>query len=230
MTPARAAVVVLAGGSGSRVGAATNKVLLPLGGLPILAHSVRTALAVEGVHRLVVVVRADERQAVEAALAPVIGPHDVWLVTGGAERHDSEWAAIRALRPDIEAGELEVVAIHDAARPLADAAMFRNVIDAAAEHGAAVPGVVLAPLNERSGPVAPGPLAGMQTPQAFGAPLLLAAYTRADDEGFRGTDTAACIEHASPEVEVRLVAGDARNLKVTFPEDVAVAERLLRSD
>ena len=60
----------------------------------------------------------------EEALSPVLGPHDLWLVEGGAERHDSEWAAIQALAPEIEDGDLEVVAIHDAARPLATADLF----------------------------------------------------------------------------------------------------------
>ncbi len=65
----------------------------------------------------------------------------------------------------------------------------------------------------------------MQTPQAFRAAVLLEAYRRADDDGFDGTDTAACLERYT-QVEVVAVPGSARNLKITFPEDVALAERL----
>lgn len=228
---ASAAVVVLAGGSGSRVGADRNKVLLPLAGLPVLAHSVRTALTLDGVHRIVVVVRTEDRDAVAEALGPHLGTHDVWLVDGGAERHDSEYAALRALRGDIEAGEISVVAIHDAARPLASAGLFRATIDHAAAEGAAVPAVAPGPLSDAVGRLTDGDLAAVQTPQAFAAQALLAAYDRAAEDGFRGTDTAACLEHyvvaVGVETAIHRVPGERTNLKVTFPDDLALAEELL---
>src|SRR3954471_15457014 len=117
----RCAAVLLAAGSGTRVGAQTNKVLLPLDGAPVLAHSVRTVLDVEGVHRIVLVVRPEDREEVSAAVAPHLGAHDLWLVAGGEQRHHSEWQALQVLAEDIEEGELDVVAIHDGARPLAGA-------------------------------------------------------------------------------------------------------------
>ena len=113
MTAPRTAAVLLAAGSGTRVGAETNKVLLPLGGVPILARSVRTVLDVEGVHRIVLVVRPEDREAVSDAVAPHLGAHDLWLVDGGEQRHDSEWQALQVLAADIENDELDVVAIHD---------------------------------------------------------------------------------------------------------------------
>jgi 2-C-methyl-D-erythritol 4-phosphate cytidylyltransferase len=227
MPTPRAAVVILAGGSGSRVGADVNKVLLPLGPLPVLVHSLRTALLVSGVHRLVVVVRPEDRDEVAAAVQPHLGEHDLWLVEGGARRHDSEWQAIRALRPDIEAGELDVVAIHDAARPLASASLFGNTIAAAAEHGGAIPVVPAAGLLCREQGPLPRDVVAVQTPQAFRADALLASYLRADADGFAGTDTASCLERYA-DVEIAAVRSSASNLKVTFPEDVALAERLLR--
>jgi 2-C-methyl-D-erythritol 4-phosphate cytidylyltransferase len=223
-----AAIVVLAAGAGSRVGAEINKVLLPLDGVPLLAHSLRTALEVEDVHRIVVVVRPEDREQVAAALAPYLGAHDVWLVDGGSERHDSETRALEALRPDIESGEIGVVAIHDGARPLASAALFRTTLDVAALHGAAVPAVAVTGLVELDGSPRSGDLVGVQTPQAFRAPDLLAAYTRAAVDGFVGTDTAACLERYA-EVEIRAVQGEAANLKVTFPEDLALATELVTS-
>jgi 2-C-methyl-D-erythritol 4-phosphate cytidylyltransferase len=226
VTIPRAAIVLLAAGSGRRVGAEANKVLLPLGGIPVLAHSVRTALEVAGAHRVVVVVRAEDRQDVTEALTPLLGPHDVWLVDGGAERHDSEFLALRALRADIENGEIDVVAIHDAARPLASAELFRAVIDVAAVQGSAVPAVPAGRLSNVDGSLAPGGLAAVQTPQAFGAAALLAAYLAADADGFVGTDTAACLERYA-DLVIRQVVGERRNLKVTFPEDLRLAEELL---
>jgi 2-C-methyl-D-erythritol 4-phosphate cytidylyltransferase len=231
--PPRAAAVLLAAGAGRRVGAGTNKVLLPLLGLPVLAHSVRTVLQVEGVHRVVLVVQPAERDLVADAVAPELGTHDVWLVDGGAERHHSEWAALQVLADDIEDGELDVVALHDAARPLATAALWRRVLDAAHRYGGALPAQPMVPLLDRAGSVTP-PLLGVQTPQAFAAGPLLLAHRAAAADGFVGTDTAACLERAVeqgllPPEEMRIVGvpSGPDNLKVTFAEDLALAAQLL---
>ena len=137
----RAAVVVLAAGAGTRVGAEVNKVLLPLAGVPVVARSVATACRVPGVAQVVLVVRDGEqdavREAVEEHLAET-GPV-VTMVTGGATRHRSEWAALAHLAPAIEAGEIDVVAMHDAARPLAGVALYEAVLEAAARVGGAIP-------------------------------------------------------------------------------------------
>ena len=222
----RSAIVVLAGGSGSRVGADRNKVLLELAGQTILAYSVRHALGTASIRRLVVVHRPSDRDEIEHTLPAVLGLHDVWLVEGGLERHDSEWAALRALAPDIEAGEIDVVAIHDAARPLAPTRLFDLVVETAARVGAAVPCLPAGALSRADGSAVSADLAAVQTPQAFRAPDLLTAYRRADAEGFRGTDTAACLERYA-DLPVAAVPGERANLKVTFAEDVAAAEKLL---
>jgi 2-C-methyl-D-erythritol 4-phosphate cytidylyltransferase len=225
VTP-RAAVVVLAAGSGRRVGAPGNKVLLALDGIPVLAHSVRTALEIDGVHRVVVVVRPEDRDEVAEALRPHLGAHDVWLVDGGEERHDSEFRALHALRDDVDGDEIDVIAIHDAARPLASAQLFREAIDVAASHGAAVPAVPVGPLSSTDGAVVAADLVAVQTPQAFDARILLAAYDAAAADGFVGTDTAACLERYA-DATIRPVDGERRNLKITFPEDLRLAEELI---
>jgi 2-C-methyl-D-erythritol 4-phosphate cytidylyltransferase len=178
------------------------------------------------VQRVVLVVRPEDRDAVAAVVAPVLGSREVWVVDGGAERHDSEWAALRVLAADIDAGELDVVAIHDGARPLASADLHRRVLDAAHRTGSAVPVLEVGPLSRRDGSPVASRLGAVQTPQAFAAVPLLAAYREADRLGFRGTDTAACWEEYVG-TAVTAVPGDAGNLKVTFPEDVALAEELL---
>jgi 2-C-methyl-D-erythritol 4-phosphate cytidylyltransferase len=235
---AASAVVILAAGSGTRVGAGRNKVLLPLGGVPVLVWSVRAALALPDVRRVVLVVRADERDDVAAAVVPHLGDREVLVVDGGATRHGSESNALRALAPDIEAGEIDVVAIHDGARPLAGAPLFAATLAAARAHGGAIPVVALPGLLARAPEGDPPPeagagartppvgLAGVQTPQAFGAAPLLAAYRRAGEDGFDGTDTAACLERYA-DVRVVPVPSSPVNLKITFPEDVALAGRLL---
>lgn len=219
------AVVILAAGSGSRVGAEVNKVLLPLRGLPVLVWSLRDALALPDVRRLVLVVRPDDRDAVGAAVVPHLGDREVLVVDGGATRHASEWAALQVLAPDIEAGDVDVVVVHDGARPLAGLPLWRDVVEAARTHGGAIPVVPVAhllhadltPVTERVG--------GVQTPQAFAADDVLAAYRAAAEGGFEGTDTSACVA-AHRDVDVAAVTSSALNLKVTFPEDVALAEEL----
>lgn len=222
-----AAVVVLAAGSGSRVGAAVNKVLLPLGDVPVLAWSVRTALTVDDVARVVVVVREGEQDAVAAALLPHLAGAEVLLVVGGTTRHDSEHAALRVLADDIGDGTVDVVAIHDGARPLAPASLFAVTIATARDRGGAIPVVPATGLLGPDGPV--HGVAAVQTPQAFRAPALLAAYAAADRDGFRGTDTAASLRRYA-DLPVVAVPGTPANLKVTWPHDLAVAERLQHSD
>jgi 2-C-methyl-D-erythritol 4-phosphate cytidylyltransferase len=221
-----AAAVVLAAGSGSRVGAEVNKVLLPLAGRPVLAWSVRAALDLADVRRVVVVVRPGDRDALSEALSPHLGDREVLLVDGGATRHASEWAAMRVLAADIEAGDVDVVAIHDGARPLATAELWSAVVTAARQRGGALPVVPATGLVRRDGSPAPAGLGTVQTPQAFRAADLLAAHTAARREGFEGTDTAASLERYA-DVVVAAVPSTARNLKITFPEDVDLAEALI---
>jgi 2-C-methyl-D-erythritol 4-phosphate cytidylyltransferase len=222
----RAAAVVLAAGSGSRVGAEVNKVLLPLDGIAVLARSVRTVLEVTAVQRVVLVVRPEDRDAVGEAVAPHLGAHDLWVVDGGAERHDSEWRALQALAADIENEEIDVVAIHDGARPLAGAGLWREVLDAATEHGGAIPVVASPRLSRADGSLAPAGLVAVQTPQAFRAAELLAAYREAARDGFVATDTAGCLERYT-DLVVHAVPSTPANLKITFPEDLLLAAELL---
>lgn len=220
-----AAVVILAAGSGSRVGADRNKVLLDLGDRPVLAWSLVDALALPDVRRVVLVVRPGEAEAVGAAVAPFLGDREVHVVEGGATRHASEWQALRVLAPAVEAGEVDVVAIHDGARPLAGRALWEAVLAAAAEHGGAIPVARVSGLVTRDLRAVPGELAGVQTPQAFDAAALVAAYRAAADDGFEATDTAGCLSRYS-DLRIAAVTSGPGNLKITFPEDLALAEAL----
>jgi 2-C-methyl-D-erythritol 4-phosphate cytidylyltransferase len=221
-----AAVVIVAAGSGTRVGADVNKVLLPLGDRSVLGWSVRDALAADDVRRVVIVIRPSDRSAVADALAPHLGDAEVVLVDGGASRHASEWAALQHLAPAIEAGEIDLVAIHDGARPLAGVALFEATLAAARTHGGAIPVVPVRDLLTTELVPLVGEHGAVQTPQAFRADLLLAAHRASAASGFEGTDTAAVLaEHG--EFDIAAVPGSPGNLKITFPEDVALAERLL---
>ena len=218
---------MLAAGEGRRSGHHTNKVLLPLAGRGVFTWSIESARRLETVTRTVLVIREEDRDVVTATLDREVGPPDVEVVVGGASRHASEWRALQALGPAIEAGEVDVVVIHDAARPLATTSMFASVIESAHEHGVAIPvrdqGHLTA-LDDGTQP--PDRVVAVQTPQAFRAEPLLEAYRLADVDGFVGTDTASCMERYT-DVPVLCVPGDAGNIKITFPEDLFLAERLL---
>ena len=228
---ARVAVVVLAGGSGLRVGGDRNKAYLPLAGRTAVGISLRTmAAAAPGVTRLVLVVRADDVDLAERTLAEEF-PHPpvpVELVVGGASRHGSEERALRRLEPAIRAGQLDLVLIHDAARPLCSPELVATLVCAAATGGGAVPGLDLAAVADDGTLV---PLVGrhvrIQTPQVFAAAPLLDAYHRAAEAGFEGTDTAACFERFSS-LPVTYVPGEEQNFKITYPHDVALADELIR--
>ncbi len=228
MTEHSAAVVILAAGSGSRVGAEVNKVLLDLDGRPVLAHSVVTVLGLPGVDPVVIVCRPGEEDAVAAAVGPHQGDRDLLLVPGGATRHASEQAALDVLAPRIEGGEIDVVVIHDGARALASTELFTQVIAAARQAGGAVPTVELAGLllRDPADELPAGDLVGVQTPQAFRAAPLLDAYTAARRDGFDGTDTASCLERYQPDVAIVPVPTGPANVKITYAEDLLTASRL----
>jgi len=230
----RVAVVVLAGGSGLRVGGDRNKAYLPLAGRTAVGISLRTmAAATPGLLRLVLVVRADDVDLAETTLAEEF-PHPpvpVELVTGGASRHGSEERALHHLEPAIRAGELDLVLIHDAARPLCSPELVSMLVDAAAAGGGAVPGLAVDDLAAVADDGSLVPLVGrhvrIQTPQVFAAKPLLVAYQRAAEVGFEGTDTAACLERFST-LKVTYVPGEEQNFKITYPHDVALADELVR--
>lgn len=234
-----AAGVVLAGGSGSRLGAADNKVYLPLAGRPILAWSLR-AFAAAGVGRLVLVVRPVDRALAEQTVTRHV-PCPVDLVEGGPSRHDSEYNALVHLAPRIRDGECDVVAVHDGARPLVQPELVQASIDAARGYGAAVPGISVDDVAAVASTTTPpllstvlpdtatrGRLVRVQTPQAFQARPLLDSYEQAAADGFTGTDTSACVERYAG-LRVHHFPGDVRNLKVTYRHDLAVAEALARN-
>ena len=187
--------------------------------------SLRDALALTDVRRLVLVVRPEDRAAVAEAVTPHLGDREVVVVDGGATRHASEWAALQVLADDIRSGEVDVVVIHDGARPLAGVALWDRVIATARDVGAAIPVAPVTQLVHLDLSAVTEEVGGVQTPQAFRAAEVLEAYTAAVADGFEATDTAGCVA-AYRDVDVAAVPSSGLNLKVTFPEDVALAAAL----
>jgi 2-C-methyl-D-erythritol 4-phosphate cytidylyltransferase len=216
--PARAAAVVVAGGSGTRIGGAVRKQYLEIGGKPVLLRAVLPFLRHPRISRVVVVLPADDAEDPPAWLRGL----DVRVVAGGAERGDSVWSGLQALGDDAE-----IVLVHDGARPFVDRETIGRVLDG-------VPAIAAVPVTDTikevdgDGVVTATPDRGRlwqaQTPQGFPRDALVRAYERARADGMAATDDAAVYaRYAGP---VRVVAGSHRNLKVTRPEDLPVAEAL----
>ena len=219
------AAIVPAAGAGTRLAAGETapgppKALRLLGTEPLLRHAVRSLE--HAVAQVVVPAPADQHEAVQAALADVAPP--VTVVAGGATRQDSVHRALAALHPDVD-----LVLVHDAARPLTPPAVTDRVV-AALHDGAqvVVPAIeVVDTLREVVGPTSRtldrAAIRAVQTPQGFRADVLRRAHEAADHD--LATDDASMAERLG--VPVVLVEGDARAVKVTRAADLLLAEALL---
>lgn len=225
-------VVVLAGGRGERLRREVNKVYLTLGGREMLQYPLDTFSRAMDVSGLVVVSRPEDEAHVRR-LVSRYAAKEVRVVHGGPSRHRSEHLGIQALAADIEAGRVEWVAVHDGARPFVTLDLLESVVVEAKRRGGAIPALAVSgPLYQRSGDGAvlldTHRVQRVQTPQVFRAAELWAGFQAAERESFEGVDTAETVERFT-DLRIGLVAGDPRNIKVTFVEDLLEAEELAAS-
>jgi 2-C-methyl-D-erythritol 4-phosphate cytidylyltransferase/2-C-methyl-D-erythritol 2,4-cyclodiphosphate synthase len=219
----RVAVIVVAAGSGARLGAAVPKAFVPLAGRTILEHSLHSVAGMAGEPHVVVVAPESRLDEARGVLERVVGGGEV--VAGGATRQASVAAGLARV------GDADIVLVHDAARALTPPALFDRVVAAVAETGAgAVPGLPVSDTIKRTRAggvivetVDRAELAAVQTPQGFPAAQLVAAYAHATREV---TDDAQLMADAGHEVSV--VGGDPLAFKVTTAWDLRRAEELLR--
>jgi 2-C-methyl-D-erythritol 4-phosphate cytidylyltransferase len=222
-----AAAIVVAAGSGERLGADRPKAFVPLAGRPMVAWSL-DAIAAAGVPRAVVAVPPGHGAAAEEMLAGAAGdfPHGFALVEGGATRSASVRNALAA------AGDVTAVAVHDAARPLVPAELFTRTLAALEHVDAAIAAARVTDTVKEAGDDGlvvrthdRSRLWAIQTPQAFRADVLARALDVPDDVLAQATDDAWLVEQAGG--SVRVVESSPANFKVTTPHDLAVAESLL---
>ncbi len=232
----RAVAVILCAGQGSRMRSDRNKVFLPLAGRPLLVCTVEAFVRTPAVDDILLVAHPTEVEHVRETLGAYGLPRVLDVIAGGATRHQSEERALAALRPRIESGDVGFVLIHDGARPLVTPEEIERVVVATRAHSGAMLGTPvgaqetlarLAPGGAVTALLPTGDLWRAQTPQAFAARELLAAYDAARKAGFEGTDTAATYERMGH--AVAMVVGSPDNLKVTTPDDLLRAEVLLTS-
>ena len=228
--PADTCAVIVAGGSGERFGDPRGKQFVSLCGLPLMAWSIMAFDRAPSVARIVVVCAPDRADQVEKdVLSQLTLAKPVALAPAGASRQDSVRSGLEAVPR-----ELELVAVHDAARPLVEVSQIEEAI-AAVRGDATLAGAILAlpsidtlKLVEGDTIVATPDRSfywAAQTPQVFRTARLLAAHRSAERDEYQGTDDASLVERLGG--RVRVVESTRDNIKVTLPEDLAIAEATL---
>ena len=215
--------VIVAAGSASRMGG-IDKVMAPIGGEPMIVRTVRTFQQCDAIREIVIVTRQD-------LIVPIMDLcHDFdkvqMVIVGGASRPESVAAGLSAL-----SDKVKLVAVQDGARPLVSWQVIDRTVRAANSYGAAAPAIpvkdtikvvsggVVKETPERSG------LQAVQTPQVFDIDLLRGALLQAAQDGAEITDDCSAVERLG--MSVKIVEGDERNIKVTTPLDLKIAEMFL---
>lgn len=223
---AKRGVIIVAGGSGRRMGGAMPKQFMILDGMPIVARTINTfAEALPGSD--IVVVLPEEHIAMWQNLAARFDVAEHRCVAGGKERFHSVKAGIEAL-----AAEVEQIAVHDGVRALVSKQLIIRAVLAAEEHCAVIPVTTVVDsyrevmANGSTAIIDRSKLRIVQTPQIFSAETLRKAYEQPFDERF--TDDASVVEAMG--VTITTVEGEARNIKITTPNDLAYAEWLVKNE
>ena len=150
---------------------------------------------------------------------------EVDIIAGGTTRHSSETSALKHISKEIESDQCDYVLIHDGARPLATPELIVEIVKTAEQYGGSLPYLPTAKLSSDSLNVKN--LIRVQTPQVFRAKETLSAYLAAERDGFSGSDTAMCLEKYQPNLQIKAVFGTTQNIKVTYPDDIPLAESIL---
>lgn len=217
--------VIVAAGSSTRMGG-IDKMLTPMGGDPVVLHTLRAFQQAEEIDEIVLVTRED----LMVPMGTLCSQHGIdkvrRVVKGGADRTQSVMAGLREVSP-----QTEFVAIHDGARPFVTGEVIARTVEAARAHSAAAPAIPVKDTIKRAvdGVVQETPdrreLFAVQTPQVFALPLIQGALAKAEEDGVLLTDDCGAVERLG--FPVRLVEGSEENIKVTTPADLLHGEAIL---
>ncbi len=226
--------ILPAAGLGTRMGreksGTSRKQFMLLEGVPILVHTIRKFAGCPSVSEIVVALRREDIEWVDDLVRQERPARPVRLVEGGETRQQSVENALASLAP-----ETDLVAVHDAVRPFIDASLVEKVIAEAAESGAAIVSIVPVDTvkrvhkNKIRATLPREHLVLAQTPQVFRYSLLSKAFEKAREDGFVGTDEASLVERLE-QVEVCVVQGSDRNIKITRPSDMDLARLFLAEE
>jgi 2-C-methyl-D-erythritol 4-phosphate cytidylyltransferase len=230
-------VILPAAGLGTRMGRSvpekagtSRKQFMLLEGSPILLHTIRKFVSTPAVSEIVVALRSDDIEWVRESLREEKFGKPVRLVEGGETRQESVEHALDTLD-----ATTELVAVHDAVRPFIEHSVLEKVFAEAAETGAAIVGIVPVDTvkqvhrNKIRQTIPRDRLILAQTPQVFRFELLKSAFLKAREDGFTGTDESSLVERLD-QVEVSVIPGSDRNLKITKPSDMDLARLFLAEE
>jgi 2-C-methyl-D-erythritol 4-phosphate cytidylyltransferase len=233
----KAAVILPAAGLGIRMGhssaetaGTSRKQFMLLDGSPILLHTIRKFVACPPVGEIIVALRQEDMNWFDGLLRQEALSTPVRLVEGGDSRQQSVQNALAVLDPDTD-----LVVVHDAVRPFIDRTTIEKVIEEAASSGAAIVGIVPVDTvkqvrrNKIHATLPRERLTLAQTPQVFRYGLLKQAFEKAREDGFIATDESSLVERLE-EVEVSVVLGSDRNIKITKPSDMELARLFLAEE
>ncbi|ACO33402.1 MULTISPECIES: 2-C-methyl-D-erythritol 4-phosphate cytidylyltransferase [Acidobacterium] len=233
----RVFVILPAAGLGTRMAAGSHtphqpKQFLELEGVPVLIHTLRAFAAVPAVSAMIVAVRPNEIERVQAQVNEYGFQDKVRVVAGGDSRQQSVSRALATVECDAS----DIVLVHDAVRPLIEPAVIARTIEAVEKSGAAIVGLPAVDTIKQVERTAAGAIitatipreyiVQAQTPQGFRCELLRRAFAEAEADGFTGTDEASLVERAGAQVTV--VPGSPSNMKITQPGDLELAAFYLR--
>ena len=236
-------VIIPAAGLGTRMasssataqGKTPSKQFLTIVGAPILIHTLRKFVACPEVTEICIALRPQEAEGFSADLSSYgIDPKRIQIVEGGEHRQQSVANALRTVKAEAD----DIVLVHDAVRPFVERETIAGVIEAVKKHGAAIAGIPAVDTIKQVERTADGALiratiprevlVQAQTPQGFRYGVLKKAFDEAEMEGFLGTDEASLLERAGQDVYV--VMGSAKNIKITTPADLELAEFYLDAE
>lgn len=233
----KVAVILPAAGLGTRMGrqspekeGTSRKQFMLLDGRPILLHTIHKFVSCPSVTEIVVALRKEDMTWVSEMLATEGPAKPVHLVEGGDTRQQSVENGLARLGPDVE-----MVAVHDAVRPFIEPSVIEKTIQEAAQCGAAIVGIIPVDTvkqvrrNKIHGTIPRDRLVLAQTPQIFRHDLLERAFAKAREDGFTGTDESSLVERLE-QVEVSVVPGSDRNIKITKPSDMDLARLFLADE
>ncbi|HYA28792.1 MAG TPA: 2-C-methyl-D-erythritol 4-phosphate cytidylyltransferase [Acidobacteriota bacterium] len=226
----RVTAIVVAAGAGRRIGGEVSKIYLPIAGRPIVLRTLDKVFSTKSIGEVILVIAAEETKRCEALLRDDsnLRVRSCILQTGGATRQQSAKRGLEKV-----AADTDIVIIHDGARPLVSAVLIDRCVDVAADKGAVVVGL---PVRDTIKVVDPDGIIQstperrflweIQTPQVFQRELIITAHERAVKDGVEVTDDAMVVERMGSPVYV--LEGERTNIKITLPEDIWLAEMMIR--
>ncbi|MGM9930384.1 2-C-methyl-D-erythritol 4-phosphate cytidylyltransferase [Pradoshia sp.] len=222
-------VIIPAAGQGKRMKADRNKLWIELEGEPIISHTLRQFGADENCKRILLVVNPSEEPDFQVLSENWQLPVPIELIHGGSERQYSVKNAVDSLTD-----ETEIALVHDGARPFITRPLIEKLIKDAAEHGASVLAVPVKDTIKQAEDsfitktIERSSLWAIQTPQAFRVSILKRAHSKAQEDGFLGTDDASLVERLC--MPVAITEGNYDNIKITTPEDLYFAKAILEKN